>query len=748
MYTVGLNEFIFHRWAHQPHPDAVPGMTMGQWGAHLERTNTWWPQGAAWLGYVARCQHTLRQGLFVADVAYFTGEDAPEANPHPSELRPPPPRGHDFDTVNRGAILTRMTVENGRLVFGNGMSYRVLVLPDKTTMTVDLARKIRDLVRQGACIVGPRPERTPGLGGYPGSESELGRLAKEVWGDLDGRTVTERASGEGRVFWGQPLRAVLDKLNTGPDFEFTSRSGDAAINYIHRQAGDLDLYFVANRRRRSEDLVCTFRVDGKRPEFWKADTGEIAPAAIYELLEGRVRVPVRLDPAGSVFVAFRSPAPARRLLAVAKHGATIAGTEPFPAPRSGIHRGVSGNFTISVWVKPELDILLPTGTGGIGGFLRNSNFAIYPPAGETVYGEGHAACGLAAGRTGIVVYERSRGYPSAALVIPMPLSGWTHLAVVYKENAPSVFVNGKVVRQGKSSGKTVHPGLGEAYQEDGASYFEGDMGEPELFGEALGEDRIRQLVAAGVPNPEEPPPCEPAAGGEAGMLFWQDGRYTVRDSGNRTSSVEISGLGAAVEIRGPWKVSFPPNLGAPAEVALPELISLHRHAQGGVKYFSGTARYSKSFSVAAGATTGGKRLYLDLGRVEVVAQVKVNGKDLGVLWKPPYRLDITEAIRAGDNDLEVLVTNLWPNRLIGDEDLPPENEYATTGMFGFGGGAIQKLPDWYVQGKPKPPGGRVTFTTWKHYSKDSPLLESGLLGPVRLRTAVRRPVEGGTGERD
>jgi hypothetical protein len=304
-----------------------------------------------------------------------------------------------------------------------------------------------------------------------------------------------------------------------------------------------------------------------------------------------------------------------------------------------------------------------------------------------------------------------------------------------------VYVSGKLARQGKSSGKVAHPGLGEAYLRDGASYFEGDMSEPELLAEALGEDRIQKLAAAGVPNPEEPPAVEVAGSGKAELLFWQDGRYSLRDSAGRASSVQISGIGQPVEIKGPWRVSFPPNLGAPPEVTLPELISLHRHSEPGVKYFSGTATYSKQFTLPAGATAGGKRLYLDLGRVEVVARVKVNGKDLGIVWKPPYRVDITEAVRSGENDLEVQVTNLWPNRLIGDEQLPPENDYAGIGG-GMGGGAIQKLPEWYAQGKPKPAGGRVTFTTWKHYSKDSPLLESGLIGPLRLRTAVRRAIPG------
>ncbi len=735
MYTLGLNQFIFHRYALQPHPTALPGMTMGPWGFHFDRTNTWFQQGKTWLEYVARCQSLLRQGQFVADLAYFTGEDCPLRNPARADLVPPQPSGHDYDTLHAEA-LQRMKVADGRLALPGGMSYRVLVLPDSRTITLEALRKIRELVEQGACVVGPKPEKSPSLVDYPAGDGEVARIAGEVWGNMDGKAVTEHSFGKGRVFWGLPLRAVLDKLSTPPDFECTARSGDAAINYIHRSVGGAHLYFVANRRRRSEDLVCTFRAGNLKPEFWNAVTGEIVPAPIYEVSQGRVRVPLRLDPAGSVFVVFRSPAPARRLHSVARDGVAVAATEPFPAPERGRHRGVVNTFTLGVWVKPELDVSLPAEGGGRMIFLRNTNWVICPPAGETLYGGGHVACGLVAGRNGVAVYERGRGSPTPALVAPMPLAGWTHLAVVYKDGAPSLYVNGKLTRQAKGSGKQVHPGLGEAFQSEGASFFEGDMSEPQLLPEALGAEQIQKLAAAGTPPPEEPPAFEPAAGGKNGLRFWQEGKYTLCDSANRTSALQISGLGKPVDVAGPWKVAFPPNLGAPPEVTLPELISLHRHADAGVKYFSGTATYSRRFTAPPGSTGGGKRLFLDLGRVEVLAEVIVNGKDLGTFWKPPYRVDITEAVRSGENELEVRVTNLWPNRLIGDEQLPPENEYGGGGgMGGFGGGAIQKLPDWYKEGKPKPPGGRVTFTTWKHYNKDSALLESGLIGPVRLRAA-------------
>jgi hypothetical protein len=181
-------------------------------------------------------------------------------------------------------------------------------------------------------------------------------------------------------------------------------------------------------------------------------------------------------------------------------------------------------------------------------------------------------------------------------------------------------------------------------------------------------------------------------------------------------------------------VKFPPNLGAPPQITLAELKSLHRHEQDGVKYFSGTATYTTQFHVAADGTANGKRLFLDLGRVEVIADVIVNGKPCGNLWKFPYRAEITSAVKPGDNQLTIEVTNLWCNRLIGDEQQPPEYEYAGPT------GAIRQIPDWYAQGKPKPPGPRVAFATWKWFSKDDPLLESGLLGPVKLRTAIRRDV--------
>jgi hypothetical protein len=107
--------------------------------------------------------------------------------------------------------------------------------------------------------------------------------------------------------------------------------------------------------------------------------------------------------------------------------------------------------------------------------------------------------------------------------------------------------------------------------------------------------------------------------------------------------------------------------------------------------------------------------------------VKLNGRDLGILWKPPFRVEITDAARAGANDLEVAVVNLWPNRLIGDARLPEDCEWTPQSS----GEVLRRWPEWLLEDKPSP-AGRVTFSTWKHWTKDDPLLESGMLGPVRL----------------
>ncbi len=746
MFTQGLTRIIFHRYAHQPHPTAVPGMTMGPWGIHFDRTTTWWNQGRSWLDYLARCQNLLQQGLFVADLAYFTGEEGNQyTKVEPFELNPAPPQGYDYDLINAETLVKRARLDKGNLTLPDGMSYRVLVLQNHKALSLELLRKLRDLVNSGMVLVGAKPLTSLGLRTHSQGDAEFQRLITELWGthatgQTNGTTVTENRLGKGRIFWGKPIQTVLTTLGIKPDFETTSRSGDAPITYIHRKIGDAHVYFLANQRRTREELVCTFRVDGKQPELWDAATGKQTPMSLYESENGQTKVAVPLEPAGSAFIVFRSPSKQKRIQSVMSGNKVVLSTKLFPAENQKLYKDVANNFTISLWAKPELNIMLAT--NGLMESVKDSwtdYYAIYPPSGTDLYGAGHATCGLAIGRNGVAVWERTSGKPIFKLAAPTSISGWCHVALVYKEGIPSVYVNGKLIQEGQRGGAIVHLGIGPAYLSDGASFYNGDMTQPQVITETVSKERIQQLAIQERPKKTELPVVEMAVDGKSGLLFWQNGQYTVRDQTGKDTTLAVSGINSPTELAGEWLVSFPPNLGAPDRISLPNLIPLNTHQQEGVKHFSGTATYTKTLNVTANSIANGKRLFLDLGRVEVIANVAINGKELGTLWKRPYRIDITNAVKTGANSLEIRVINLWPNRLIGDEQLPDPDKFTpgggASGFASLSNGAIVELPAWYKEGKPKPTNGRVTFTTWKHYNKDSPLLESGLIGPVILRVA-------------
>jgi hypothetical protein len=151
----------------------------------------------------------------------------------------------------------------------------------------------------------------------------------------------------------------------------------------------------------------------------------------------------------------------------------------------------------------------------------------------------------------------------------------------------------------------------------------------------------------------------------------------------------------------------------------------------GIRYFSGTAVYAKTFDVPdLKSKTKNSKLFLDLGTVHALAEVWLNGKNLGVVWTAPWRVDISSTVKSKRNKLEIKVTNVWANRMIGDEQEPADCSFGK-GNFGFGG-PLKSFPDWFVKDQPRPSSGRFTFATWNYFDKNSPLISSGLLGPVKL----------------
>ena len=182
-------------------------------------------------------------------------------------------------------------------------------------------------------------------------------------------------------------------------------------------------------------------------------------------------------------------------------------------------------------------------------------------------------------------------------------------------------------------------------------------------------------------------------------------------------------------IPGPWELEFDKNWGPDEKQTFPELKSWSEHSNERVKYYSGTAKYFKEFDMPDATfrtlqENAAGQIGLDLGKVEVMARVKLNGKECGIVWKPPYRVDIGEALKPGMNKLEIEVVNTWVNRMIGDEQLPLDAEWKDWET-------LVNWPDWFKEGE-ESPTGRYTFTTARHYQKDSPLMPSGLLGPVKI----------------
>jgi len=465
----GLNRFVIHESAHQPLIGKTPGLALGPFGQWFNRNETWAEQASPWITYLARSSYLLQQGSFVADIAWFYGEDSNLTAIFAGHA-PAVPSGYNYDYVNADALINKLTVKKGRLIAPSGMSYRVLVLDPYTMhMSLPVLRKLQQLARDGAVIVGDKPTATPSLAD---DEKQFAAITDELWS----------SSNNGHVYNATDLRSVLDDRKIAPDFEYTKPQQDTRVLFVHRFMPGTDIYFLNNRSDRAESVDAAFRVTGRAPELWHADTGRTELAS-YRIAEGRTIVPLTLDPKGTIFVVFRKPTAAMRRRLPATTETTIA--------------------TITT----------------------------------------------------------------------------------------------------------------------------------------------------------------------------------------------------------PWKLAFEPNRGAPASINVDTLTSWSDNTDPGVKYFSGHGTYTVTLNAPAVWFKPGARLALDLGDVANLAEVKINHKPLGIVWKKPYRVNLTGALHPGANTVEITVTNLWVNRLIGDAQPNATNKY--------------------------------TFTTRNPYKDDAKLLPSGLLGPVIIVQAVR-----------
>ncbi len=472
----GINRFVIHESAHQPLVDKAPGLTLGPFGQWFNRNETWAEEAGPWVKYISRTSFLLQQGHFGADLVYFYGEDS-NLTAIFADKSPDVPAGYGFDYINADALIHELHVTDGRITTKGGMRYRVLGLdPYSKHMSLPVLRAIYKLVQNGAVVAGPKPADDPSLAD---DLAEFRKLNDQLFGDGTG----VHRVGRGTVYAGQSLTDVFSTLKVAPDFDYTRPESDTRLLFVHRKLADGDLYFVDNRNDRDETVDASFRVTGKAPQLWRAETGKSEPVS-YKIADGRTTVPLHLEPWGTVFVVFRKPT---------------------------------------------------------------------------------------------------------------------------KENALTL-------------------------------------------------PKVTEMQLA--------------------------------------------------MIDGPWNVSFEPHRGAPPSITLEKLLSWSDIQDASVKYFSGTATYTKSFQASPGWFKKGAHLWLDLGDVKNLAEVMINGKSLGTVWHAPFRVDATTALKPGANDVTIKVTNAWVNRLIGDQQPGITRKY--------------------------------TFTDVKPYKADSPLLPSGLLGPVQLYSVATK----------
>jgi len=325
-FAAGINRLVYHTFQSQTLPDNLkPGMTMGPYGVHWDRSQTWWPMAGAYHKYVSRCQYILQQGMAVADILYLTPEGSPHVFlPPSSALSGEEPvrdrRGYNFDGCSPGQLVNA-TVQQNQIVFPGGAVYRLLVLPAVKTMTPALLEKIKNLIDAGAIVVGNPPEKSPSLSGYPACDESIRALAREVWGTAAMPAgLTAHMYGKGKIYWGSVLATAAENLyppyavtakllkdsNQPEDFETT---GD--LRYTHRKLAASDIYFVSNKQDHFLKTDCRFRSGNSNPSLWDPLTGITRPVYEFSIENGQTIIPLQFDAHQSFFIVFKNePAPA------------------------------------------------------------------------------------------------------------------------------------------------------------------------------------------------------------------------------------------------------------------------------------------------------------------------------------------------------------------------------------------------------------------------------------------------------
>ena len=357
----GLNRFVIHTSVHQPTDDKIPGLGLGPFGQWFNRHDTWAEEAGAWTAYLSRSCYLLQQGKFVADVVYYYGEDNNITALFDKKM-PDVPEGYNYDFVNADALLNVLSVSDHQIVTPSGMHYKVLVLDSNSRlMTLKVLKKIDQLVKDGAMVVGPRPVGSPGLND---NKTEYDKLVNRLWG---ADNSVKSISG-GKVFPDQSIASALKTINIEADFVYSKPDASTLLLYVHRRLPKQDIYWINNRSDRVENLEGDFRVAGRSVEIWHPETGAIEKAS-YSFTGGRTKVSLHLEPNDAIFVIFR--------------GETTIASRTIPARNESMLAAVSGSWSISF--QKDLGAPAQTSFDALSSWSENKDAGIKYFSGTATY---------------------------------------------------------------------------------------------------------------------------------------------------------------------------------------------------------------------------------------------------------------------------------------------------------------------------------------------------------------------------
>jgi hypothetical protein len=344
-FAYGVNRPVIHTSVHQPLDDKVPGFSLFIFGQYFNRHETWAEMARPWVDYMSRNAFMLQQGRNFADVAYFSGEEAPLTELYARSALNDLPKDYAFDFVDADILLNRLAVDGHELKAASGARYRAIYLGGTSQrMTLPVLKRLAAFAEAGATIIGPAPVSSPSLQDDPAAFSSL---VRRLWG---GGAVTK--VGLGQVVASPDLEASLQGLGLAPDFSFDRDQGAREILFVHRRLADGDAYFVDNRKDRAERFDARFRVSGKIPEIWRADTGK-SERVSYRIERGETVIPLDMLPFDSFFVVFRKPAAAKSAVVAApiwREAAKVTGAwdvsfQPGRGAPASIHLAALGSLS-------------------------------------------------------------------------------------------------------------------------------------------------------------------------------------------------------------------------------------------------------------------------------------------------------------------------------------------------------------------------------------------------------------------